>query len=98
MNNKNLRTPSTEIAREMQKKSVQKRAENKRDRLIFSKAIQERMTDEQYLTIIDNAIKRAMKSDKGFEILRDTLGQRSRRSVDISSSEPFEIIVETLRE
>lgn len=93
----NLRKPCTEIAREMQKKAVQKRAENAKERRILSEAIRERMTDDQFVQIVDNLIKRAMVSDKAFELLRDTLGQKPKESLQYSQTEPFEIIIQTIK-
>ncbi|MBR0452231.1 MAG: hypothetical protein IJI78_09590 [Oscillospiraceae bacterium] len=93
----NLRTPCTEVAREMQKKSVVKRAKNKLENRIISEAIKELMTDDDFIEIIKNMIERAKHSDKGFEILRDTLGQKPKESVDMTVQEPYKIIVETIR-
>lgn len=45
INKENLRTPTSEEAREMQKKSVQKRKENKTMRAIYEEVIAEKKAD-----------------------------------------------------
>ena len=96
-NEKNLKPfDSVNVAREMQKKSVQKRAENKQKKRILAETIQERLTDEDYIAIIDNLIQRAITTDKGFEILRDTLGQKPKCKIQTSQEEPFEITIKTI--
>ena len=72
----NLRTPSTEEAREMQRLSAKKRSENIKQAKIFKQAIAERMGFDDFNEMVDNLIKRAKDSDKSFEVLRDTIGQK----------------------
>ena len=71
----NLRIPSTEEAREMQRLSAKKRSENIKREKIFKKALAERMGYDDFNEIIDNLILRAKENDKSFEVLRDTMGQ-----------------------
>ena len=84
------------IAREMQKKSVAKRRENKAKERIFSESIKQMLTDDDWAEIINNAIKRAKESDKGFEVVRDTLGQKPKEQVAIEQEKPFEIEIHTI--
>lgn len=62
------------------KKSAQVRRENK----LIKDRILERMGESDWDTMIDNLISRAMETDKAFEILRDTVGQKPSEKVDLS--------------
>lgn len=95
-NEQNLRTPSTIEAREMQKKSAKKRSQNIKEAKILAKLIAERMGEEDYETMIRNLIERAKDSDKSFEVLRDTLGQKPKEQVAIEQDKPFEIKIRTI--
>lgn len=75
-NEQNLRTPSTSEAREMQKKSAKARSRNVAEKKLLKDEILKRMNAKDWDEIIDGAIYRAKESDKGFEILRDTIGQK----------------------
>lgn len=75
-NEQNLRTPSTSEAREMQKKSAKARSKNVAEKKLLKDEILKRMNAKDWDEIIDGAIDRAKESDKGFEILRDTIGQK----------------------
>lgn len=75
-NEQNLRTPSTSEAREMQKKSAKARSRNVAEKKLLKDEILKRMNAKDWDEIIDGAIDRAKESDKGFEILRDTIGQK----------------------
>ena len=87
----NLRTPSTEEAREMQKLSAKKRSENIKERKIFQEAIAERMGFDDFNKMIDNLIERAKDNDKSFEVLRDTMGQKPKESLQVDGkiNNPF---------
>lgn len=75
-NEQNLRTPSTSEAREMQKKSAKARSRNVAEKKLLKDEILKRMDAKDWDEIVDGAIDRAKESDKGFEILRDTIGQK----------------------
>lgn len=97
-NEENLKVIDGEnMARELQKKSVAKRKENKAKERIFAESIKQMLTDEDWAEIIENAIRRAKESDKGFEVVRDTLGQKPKEQVAIEQEKPFEIEVEIIR-
>lgn len=70
----------TEIAKKGQPASVKARKENK----LIKDRILERMGEGDWDTMIDNLINRAMETDKAFEILRDTVGQKPSEKVDLS--------------
>lgn len=75
-NEQNLRTPSTSEAREMQKKSAKARSRNVAEKKLLKDEILKRMNAKDWDEIVGGAIDRAKESDKGFEILRDTIGQK----------------------
>ena len=75
-NIKNLRTPSTEQAREMQKKSAEKRSQNIKERKLIRQVIEERLGGADLEEIVDNLIYRAKHDSKDFEVLQSALGQK----------------------
>ena len=75
-NIKNLRTPSTEQAREMQKKSAEKRSQNIKERKLIRQVIEERLGGADLEEIVDNLIDRAKYDSKDFEVLQSALGQK----------------------
>lgn len=96
----NLRIPSTEEARAMQKLSAKKRSENIKQKKIFKEAIAERMGFDDFNTMIDNLIERAKENDKSFEVLRDTMGQKPKEDINLSGeiNNPYkELSVEELK-
>ena len=74
-NIENLRTPSTEEAREMQLKSAQKRSQNIKERKLIRAVIEERLGNEDLEEIVDNLIARAKENSKDFETLQAAIGQ-----------------------
>ena len=75
-NIKNLRTPSTEQAREMQKKSAEKRSQNIKERKLIRQVIEERLGGADLEEIVDNLIDRAKHDSKDFETLQAAIGQK----------------------
>ena len=75
-NIENLRTPSTEQAREMQKKSAEKRSQNIKERKLIRQVIEERLGGADLEEIVDNLIDRAKRDSKDFEVLQSALGQK----------------------
>ena len=75
-NIENLRTPSTEQAREMQKKSAEKRSQNIKERKLIRQVIEERLDGADLEEIVDNLIDRAKRDSKDFEVLQSALGQK----------------------
>lgn len=80
----NLRTPSTEEAREMQKKSAKKRSQNIKERKLIRQVIEERLGSADLEEIVDNLIDRAKKDSKDFEVLQASLGQKPVEKVVVS--------------
>ena len=80
----NLRTPSTEEAREMQKKSAKKRSQNIKERKMIRQVIEERLGSADLEEIVDNLIDRAKKDSKDFEVLQASLGQKPVEKVVVS--------------
>ena len=72
----NLRTPSTEQSREMQKKSAEKRSQNIKERKLIRQVIEERLGGGDLEEIVDNLIDRAKHDSKDFEVLQAALGQK----------------------
>lgn len=62
------------------KASVKARRENK----LLKDAILERMGETDWYEMVDALIGRAKETDKAFEILRDTIGQKPSEKVDLS--------------
>ena len=75
-NIENLRTPSTEQAREMQKKSAEKRSQNIKERKLIRQVIEERLGGVDLEEIVDNLIDREKHDSKDFEVLQSALGQK----------------------
>ena len=76
VNMQNLRTPSTEEAREMQKKSAEKRAQNIKERKLIRQVIEERLGGADLDEIVDNLIDRAKHDSRDFEVLQAAMGQK----------------------
>ena len=64
VNMQNLRTPSTEEAREMQKKSAKKRSQNIKERKLIRQVIEERLGGAE------------KQDSRDFEVLQAALGQK----------------------
>ena len=84
VNMQNLRTPSTEEAREMQKKSAEKRSQNIKERKLIRQVIEERLGGGDLEEIVDNLIDRAKHDSKDFEVLQASLGQKPVEKVVVS--------------
>lgn len=84
INMQNLRTPSTEEAREMQKKSAKKRSRNIKERKLIRQVIEERLGGADLEEIVDNLIDRAKRDSKDFEVLQASLGQKPVDKVVVS--------------
>ena len=88
LNMQNLRTPSTEEAREMQKKSAEKRSQNIKERKLIRQVIEERLGGGDLEEIVDNLIDRAKRDSRDFEALQSALGQKPVDKVMIADVEP----------
>lgn len=81
-NEKNLKkgkgfdTRTTEEQREIARKGGIASGEARREKRLIKDRILERMGESDWDAMIDGLIERAIESDKAFEILRDTIGQK----------------------
>lgn len=82
----------SERAKELQKKAVKKRKENREERKLIEQRILEKMGASDWDEVINGVIQRAKESDKGFEVLRDTIGEKPKERVDLNSD--IEIVVQ----
>lgn len=64
------------------KKSAEVRRENK----LIKDRILERMGESDWNTMIDNLIARASEDTRSFEVLRDTIGQKPKDSVEVQGN------------
>ena len=78
----NLRTPSSEEAREMQRRSAAKRSQNIKERKLLMELLIERTKSKDLEEMLDNLIQRAKNTDKGFEVYRDTIGEKPTERID----------------
>ena len=99
-NTKNLKpnsSPATRftsgrVAREAQLKSAAAKKRNNLERKLIKERILERMKANDWDEMIDGVIDRAKLTDKGFEVLRDTIGEKPKEDISISGTvnNPFE--------
>ena len=76
---------SVSQAREMQKKSAEKRSQNVKENKLIKDRILERMGEKDWDVMIDNLIARAQEDTKSFETLRDTLGQKPKETLAVEN-------------
>jgi hypothetical protein len=83
---------SGQVAREMQLKSAAAKKRNNQERKLIKERILERMKAKDWDELIDGVIERAKITDKGFEVLRDTIGEKPKEDISISGNvnNPFE--------
>lgn len=93
-NIENLRTPTSEEAREMQKKSVEARNENKIKRKLIEEAIRKELTDKDLLDIARGIIKRAKDNTYDLIAMRDTLGEKPADKIDADITSDVTINIE----
>ena len=79
----NLRTPSTEEARAMQKLSAKKRSQNIKEKKLIREVLEARLGVEDLDEIVDNLIERAKHDSKDFETLQTALGQKPKDEISI---------------
>ena len=72
----------SQVARELQEKSVEKRKQNDKERKLLKQLLIERTSSKDLEEMLDNLIMRAKHSDKGFEIYRDTIGEKPTEKVE----------------
>lgn len=67
---------SSEELKKRQSNGGRKSAEARREKKLIKDRILERMGEDDWDAMIDGLINRAMQTDKAFELLRDTVGQK----------------------
>ena len=77
---------SGQMAVECQKKSAAARKRNNAERKLIKERILERMKEEDWDELIDNLIMRAKESNKDFETLRDTIGEKPTETVSMQTN------------
>ena len=75
---------SVDVAREMQKKSAQKRKQNNAEKKLIRERILERMSQADWDAYIDGIIQRAKESKSDAEFLRDTIGEKPIEKQEVS--------------
>lgn len=88
---------SKEEAKKRGASGAKKRKENRAKERIFAESIKQMLTDKDWQEIIRNHIERAKDSDKAFEVMRDTLGQKPKDQVALETEAPFKIEIEVLK-
>jgi hypothetical protein len=89
-NIENLRVPSSEEARAMQRKSAAKRSQNIKERKLLMELLIERTKSKDLEEMLDNLIERAKNTDKGFEVYRDTIGEKPTERIDTNVNLSYE--------
>lgn len=92
-NVKNLKrgNPATQFtsgqrAVECAKKAAIARKRNNAERKLIKERILERMKEDDWDELIDNLIMRAKESNKDFETLRDTIGEKPTETVSMQTN------------
>ena len=75
---------SKEELKKRQSNGGLKSAEARREKRLIKDRILERMGESDWDAMIDGLIARATESDKAFELLRDTIGQKPSDKIDLS--------------
>ena len=84
-NEQNLRTPTSEEARAMQQKSVEKRYENKIRRGLIAEAILSELSEEDLHDMARGIIERAKKDSDDLVKLRDTIGEKPKDTLAVEN-------------
>lgn len=80
------RFTSGKVAREMQLKSAAAKKRNNMERKLIKERILERMGANDWDEVIDGVIARAKSTDKGFEVLRDTVGEKPKEDISLTGN------------
>ena len=94
-NEQNLKPiKDSEVARKLQEKSVVKRKQNDKERKLLKELLVERTKSKDLEEMLDNLINRAKHSDKGFEVYRDTIGEKPTDKVEADITANIDIDIE----
>ena len=76
---------------EIARKAGIKSGEAKREKKIIKEEILKHMSEKDWEEMMTNMIQRAKGTDKGFEVFRDSIGQKPAQEVNlVSDAEEFE--------
>ena len=75
------------------RKAGTRSGEIRRESRRLKDAILDHMTDDDITEIVDGLIKRAKRSSRDFETLRDTIGQKPKDALEVEEVEPVVIRV-----
>lgn len=95
-NEQNLRTPSTEEARDMQRKSAAKRSENIKKRKAIREMFEEKLKSRGYKDIdtwLENLMERAGENSKDMEFALAIIGEKPKEQIELSQEAPFEVSI-----
>ena len=84
---KGFETRTTEEQREIARMGGIASGEARREKKLIRERILERMGETDWNTMIDGLISRAKETDKAFELLRDTIGEKPVEKVSMSATE-----------
>lgn len=92
-NNQNLKTPTSEQAREYGRKGGLKKAENEKKRKTLREELLALLATEQYREKISlSLIKQAVDGNtKAFEVIRDSIGEKPGDKLELDQTKPFEV-------
>lgn len=97
-NEENLKPFTSDQSREEAVKNGRKggiaSGKAKRERKLLREAIAERMGEEDFNALVDNLIARAKDSDRAFELLRDTIGEKPVSSIDLTADMDLNITID----
>lgn len=97
-NEQNLRTPTSEEAKAMQKKSVEKRYENKIKRGLIASAILDALSEDDLHDIARGIIERSKENSNDLVAMRDTIGEKPVDKVEqVNIDAEYEQSVEYVR-
>ena len=83
----NSQRSSSEL-REQGRKGGIRSGEARREKKLWKEEIAKKLNAKDFDEIIDNLIDRAKKNDKSFEVLRDTMGQKPKETIEYETKLP----------
>jgi len=81
-NEQNLRPSEYKLSLEEAKKGGINSGKARREKKLFKEEILKRMGEDDWNEMIDKLISRAKETDKAFEVLRDTIGQKPKEEIE----------------
>ena len=84
----------SQTARELQEKSVEKRKQNDKERKLLKDLLIERTGSKDLEEMLDNLISRAKRTDKGFEVYRDTIGEKPTDKIEANIDAVIEVDID----